>query len=90
MDDIKQDGWKSRKFWVSNSSAFALLAYSMVAKAQGWISEETLMYLSTAALVAVATYCGFNLGEKLGLIKITLTKGLAKMLPAGPKNVSAK
>ena len=65
------DGFKSRKFLVANGSAFATMAYAMVGQALGWIKAPTLEYLLTAGLIAVGTYCGFNIAEKIGLASKT-------------------
>lgn len=63
------DGWKSRKFWVANSAAYATLVFAGTARGLDWINEATMSYLATTSLVAIALYCGFNLAEKLKLLK---------------------
>jgi hypothetical protein len=62
------DGYKSRKFWVANSTAFATMSYAMVALPLMWISEDTFVYLMTLSGIEVAFYCGYNIVEKIGIL----------------------
>jgi len=69
--EVEQPGadssnWLSRKFWSACGSAFAVIAFSMIAKWFFRITEASMEYLITISLIAVAGYCGFNIVDKLG------------------------